>query len=269
MHCTLLWKKLRARMVYLVNRSNRRLFYELVRAEFKMADSNSTWGVMWSLLGPLATLAVMLAIFKTFSPGVREYPLYLLLGISCVNFFLITTTYTVKIFYLNREIVLNSTIPREILIISKISIFVYKFLIELTLCLLLGIYFGVFSSKLFFLFIPLLMGFIAFSFGIGLVLALIYCFVIDIEHIWMLASRLYYFVTPVFYTLNDISPNVAKLIYWGNPLSSFLIAFRSIFMSTQKFSVFDYWYSIGLGFICMIVGYCIFLSIENIAVERV
>ena len=261
-------KKAFARIRFFFESNNRNLFRELIRAELKATDSNSTLGIMWSLLGPLAMLAVMLAIFKAFYHGSREYPLYLLLGITCVNFFITTTTYTVRIFHMNREVILNSTIPREILIVAKIFIFVYKFSFELLLCCALSLYYGVFSFAHFAMLPLLLVGFIAFSVGIGLMLALVFCFVADIEHIWMLVGRLLYFVTPIFYTLQDIPARVANLVYWGNPLSNFLSAFRGIFIAGKTPFIFDYWYSIGMGMACMIVGYCIFLAIENIAVEK-
>lgn len=261
-------KKALIRIRFFLEPINRNLFRELIRAELKTTDSNSTLGIMWSLLGPLAMLAVMLGIFQAFYHGTREYPLYLLVGITCVNFFITTTTYTVRIFHMNREIILNSTIPREILISSKIFIFIYKFFFELLLCCLLSLYFGVFSLKLFTLFPLLLIGFVAFSVGIGLMLALVFCFVIDIEHIWMLVGRLLYFVTPIFYTLQDIPSRVASMVYWGNPLSSFLVAFRGIFIAGKTPFMFDYWYSISIGMVCMIIGYCVFLAIENIAVEK-
>jgi ABC-type polysaccharide/polyol phosphate export permease len=260
-------KKLKTRFFQLFTKSNWNLIVELIRFEFKVADRNSILGILWSFLGPLAMLTVMYFIFRTrFGQGIRAYPLYLLLGIVCVSFFVTVTTYMLKIFFLNRDTVLNSTVPRESIILSNLSIHSYKFIIELAFCFLLGIFYGLFTWKLILLLLPLLVAYLGLVLGTSLLLSLFYCFARDIEHIWMIASRILFFVTPIFYTLDRISPLARKIVYWGNPLTPFLISFRQVFMG--ELNLPNYIYSLFLGSGFFIIGYYVFIVLENIALER-
>lgn len=260
-------KKLKRRSRQLFTKSNWSVLVELTRAVFHVTDYNSVLGILCSFLGPLTMLLVMYFIFRTrFGQGVLAYPLYILLGVVCVNFFVTTVTYMLRIFIFNREIVLNSTLPRETIILSYLFIHSYKFIIELVFCYLLTIFYGLFTWKSILLLLPLLVAYFSLVLGISLPLSLFYCFAKDIEHIWMLVSRLLLFATPIFYTLDRISPLTQKLVYWGNPLTPFLISFQQVFMGNVN--LINYIYSLLLGIGFLIAGYYVFIVLENRALER-
>jgi ABC-type polysaccharide/polyol phosphate export permease len=143
-----LLKRLKARAKRLFTKANRNLMAELVRAELKLTEQNSILGFLWSYVNPILTLLVMYFIFKMrFGQKIHAYPLYLLIGIACVNFFIATTTYATKTFFINRDFVLNTTVPRETVILSRLFIYAYRFTIELALCLLLSFIYRVFSAS--------------------------------------------------------------------------------------------------------------------------
>lgn len=253
-----------------VSKEKLNLIRELVRADFKITDRTTILGIVWSLVGPIAMLLVMYFVFcGIFKQNIKAYPLYLLIGIACVNFFLTTTTYLLKIFSVNREMVLNSMVPSEVLVLSKVLVLSDKFFIELLLCVALSVFYGLFSLKHMLLLLPLIIGYFAFIFGVGLILAIVFCFIMDIEHVWMIISRFLMFATPIFYSLNQLSPAAQKILYWGNPLSSFLISFRQILMYEGAINLMNYSYSILSGVISFILGYFIFYSLKHSAFERI
>lgn len=269
MRMSIVIRKLKTRIDRLFTKSNCNLLIELIRAKFKVTDHNSILGVFWSLIGPIFMLIIIYFIFKNiFGQGVYAYPLYLLVGIVCVSFFTTATTYIIKAFFFNREIVLNSMVSREIFVLSDMSIHAYKFVIEILLCLIISAFYGSFSWGSILLLFPLSIGYIALVLGVGIILSLFYCFARDIEHIWMIISRLFFFATPIFYTLDRIPPSARKAIYWGNPLTPFLISFRDIILKGESIDISTYLYSIALGIIFFIIGYILFIILENTAVER-
>lgn len=262
-------EKVKTRFAKLFTKSNWNLICELTRANFKVTDHNSILGFFWSLINPILLLLVLYFLFKArFGQGIRAYPLYLLVGIASVNFFVIATTYMIKIFFIQRDFALNAMVPRESFIVSNLSIHAYKFVIELIVCLVLSIFYGIFNLKYFLLLLPLLVSYIGLVLGIGLILSLLYCFARDIEHIWTIIARVFFFATPIFYTLNSILPWSRRLIYWGNPLTPFLISFRQVIMKGGNFHLFTYLYSLLLGIGFFVLGYCFFIVFENIAMER-
>lgn len=263
-------EKLKIRAKRLMTKSNRNVLCELTRAYFKITDHNSILGVFWSFIGPIALLAVMYLIFKSyFGKGIHAYPLYLLIGVISVNFFVTATTYIVRIFYINRDFTLNAMICRETIILSNVAIFSYKFLIELGCCFVLSIFYHLFTWHSLLLIVPLFIAYVALIIGVSFIFSILYCFARDVEHIWMFITRLLFFATPIFYLPDKLSPLAYKFIYFCNPLTPFLISFRQLIMGQPNISMHTYFYclSLSLGFI--IIGCCVFLVFENTAMERI
>jgi len=261
--------KLIIRISKLFSKKNRNILRELTRSEFKLTDHNSILGISWSFINPSLTLLVMYFIFKgRFGQKFYAYPLYLLIGIITVNFFISATSASIKVFSSNRDIVLNTTSPRELLILSQLFVHTYKFIIELVICLVLSLFYGIFSPIFILLLLPLLLSYLFLIASFGFLLSTVYCFARDIEYIWVLTSRLLFFVTPVFYKLNYTSPSFRNAIYWGNPITPFLTSFYEIIMNSGSFRLSNYLYALLLGFIFFVFGYFIFLVIENSTVER-
>jgi len=261
--------RLGSRLRRFFSRSNRVILFELVRVNLKGGDYGSLFGALWSLTGLSATLVVMYFVFsKRFGSDVTAYPLYLLLGILPVSFFVTTTTHMVKVFFVNRDIALNSTILRESLVFTSMSLHAYRLTFELLLCVVISLFYGFFTWRSVLLLPPLLAAFLAFVLGVGLIVSLLYCFARDIEYVWTLASRLLFFATPVFYTPESISLVARRLIYYLNPLTPFLVAFRGVFIEGGQVGVFVYCHCLLLGVVVFSVGYLTFLGLEGAAMER-
>lgn len=261
-------EKLKTKLSRLFTRHNLDLFAEMVRVQFSIYGHNSIFGVFWSLLAPLTTLLILYLVFRMrFGFEITAYPLFILIGIVCVDLFINATNYLMKVFYTNKEIALSVAMPRELIIASDLFIHVYKFIIELILCAGLAFFYHLFSWQRMLFLGPLVFAYIMFVLGIGFVIALVYCFIRDTEYIWHIISHILYFVTPVFYAVNSVTPLMQKLLYFGNPLTPFLISFRGIFMGVWDTNSYIHSLFLGVGF--FILGYLFFVIFENQAVEKI
>jgi ABC-type polysaccharide/polyol phosphate export permease len=248
--------------------TNRALFVELVRTSFKVADHNSIVGALWSLLAPFAMLTALYLVFRDrFGEELKAYPLYLLLGISFVNYFVTATRNLLAVLFVNRALLLNTTVPRETVILSQVAFHSYKLLVELVLCALLAVHYGTFSWSGMAAAVPLLLAFVGLVTGVGLLGAVVHSFARDIEHIWTLVSHLLMFVTPVFYDLDSLSAPARFIIYWLNPLTPFLVAVRGLFIGPPVHPGV-YAHAALIGVIFLIAGYAAFLTAESAALER-
>ena len=252
----------------LLTPANRALFVELVRTNFKVADHNSIIGALWSLIAPFAMLIALYLVFRNrFGEELRAYPLYLLLGITFVNFFATVTRFLIVVLFTNRALLLNTTVPRETVILSQVGFHGYKLLVELTLCALLAVYYGTFTWAGLAAAVPLVLAFVGLVTGIGMLGAVVHSFARDIEHIWSLVSRLLLFVTPVFYGLESLSPLASFVIYWLNPLTPFLVALRGLLIGPPAHAgVYAHAMIVGAGF--LVLGYVAYLFVEGAALER-
>lgn len=261
--------RLRSRSERLLSPSNRTILLEQVRANIKASDYHSFLGGLWSLVGTTVMLAVLYFVFsRRFGQGIRGYPLFLLTGIILVNFFITATSHLLKVLIYNRDIALNSTIPRENLVLATISINAWKLGIELVICTLLSGGYGFYSWRSAFLFFPVLLAFLALVLGVGLALSIFYCFTRDMEHVWTIFSRLFLFVTPVFYTMESLSPEMRTVILYLNPLTPFLMAFRAIFLHEGALGIIILGHCLFLGTAALSVSYLIFLRLEGAALDR-
>jgi ABC-type polysaccharide/polyol phosphate export permease len=253
----------------LAGRSNRGALVELAWARLKVDDHDSILGILWSLLGPAAlVVALYYALGRRFGAEIEAYPLYLLLGIVLVRFFVTATRYLISVFASSRDLLLNSTVCREAVVASSLTPHLCKLLVELLLCAGFSASYGLLSWRSVLLAVPLLVGYVALVLGIGLVLALVHSFARDVEHVWVTASPLLFLVTPVFYGPDSFAPPARELLYWLNPLIPFLLAFRDALMGGGYGGWEVFWHSMLVGFAALAVGYSALLLLGHAAVER-
>ena len=262
--------KLRYRTKSFFTKANLGNLFQLFNAFRKSIDNNSMLGILWSLIVPLVLFAVMFIVFRArFGSQVKAYPLYLLIGIVCVNFFTISVSYLTKSLFNYKSMVLNMKMIRENIVIANLLIYLYKFLIELFLCFVLSFFYGLFRWEAIFLLVPLIIGFAGLVLGISLGFSLVFCMTRDIEHLWLIMSRIFYFVTPVFYTLDIVPVFTRKLIIYMNPLTPFVVSCRGIFMDISNMDFSMYFYSLAVGVFCLIVGYLLFIEFDSAAIEQI
>jgi len=84
----------------------------------------------------------------------------------------------------------------------------------------------------------------------------------------MIASRLLFFATPVFYTLDSLGPVARRAVYWLNPVTPFVLAFRNVFLAGEALDLVVHAHALALGVAYFVVGYGVFLRWESLAVER-
>jgi ABC-type polysaccharide/polyol phosphate export permease len=244
------------------------LLVELIRAEFKSSDQGTALGALWSMASPLVALIVMYTVFhRHFGGDVPAYPLYLLLGIVLVSFFRSTTSDLMGLLPRQRGLLVNTTVPPLTVFMAAASTNVSKLVGQLLLCAGLSGFYGLLTLRGLLAFVPLLVAFVALALGVSLILCTIRMFFKDAEHLWRLGSRLLFFGTPVFYTLDSMSPQTRTFLYWINPLTPFLIAFREDMMGLGVAGWDTFIYSVMLGVVALAVGYWAFVLRERQAVE--
>lgn len=248
---------------------NRQLLYELVRVGFRTSDHNMLLGFGWSLASPLIMLAILYFLFRDrFGQNIVAYPAYLMLGLVAVNFFTQLTRQIMPVFVASKEMFVNTTALRETVVFAAVALAWYRFGIELLFCLALTAFLGVFLGATILWSIPLLVAFTGFSLGVAFLLALVYVYLRDMEHVWALVTRLLWFVTPIFFGLDAFAGWSAHAIFWLNPLTPFVIALRGVIMGDPAFQPWVYAYAIVLGCAAFFIGYGSFLKFQSRAVER-
>jgi lipopolysaccharide transport system permease protein len=239
---------------------HRELIYFLTLRDLKVRYKQTAIGVLWVLLQPVITTAILTVIFSSFarfdSAGVA-YPVFVLSGIVLWLFVYTAVTMTSNSFVNNTNLVTKVYFPRLIVPLSSTLASAFDLLISLPILALLMVYYGVVPSWQIVL-VPL---FIALTFiqtgALGILFSALNVKYRDVKfalpfflQIWMLAS-------PIFYPASLLSDR-SRLIFAINPLTGVIEGFRSSLFGTP----YD-WPVIGVSCLSILVIVIVSLLVFN------
>lgn len=207
------------------------LLKQLVTRSFKTKYKRSILGMLWSFLNPLLTMLVLYLIFSTlFRSSIPNFPVYLLTGIVCWNFFSEVTAMCLNSITGNAALIMKVYVPKYMYPLSSSVSSSVNFgisLIPLLVVLLIT------QTRITIAYLILLFPFIAlfcFSLGMGLLLASAMVFFRDIQFLWGILSTLWMYLTPIFYD-PDIIPDNVLVLYKMNPLYHILRIVRILIIN--------------------------------------
>jgi ABC-type polysaccharide/polyol phosphate export permease len=169
---------------------------------------------------------LLLAIFsKSLGDEIENYPLYLLLGIIMFNFFQAVTSESTKVLRRDRGLLRTIKFPHESLIGSIVLVAVFSHFFEM---MILVIFLLIFKLPLVgLLFYPvILVVYSIFCLGVSLILSSIAVYFVDLDNIWIFASKLLWLATPIFYSIE--SGSMLSLLNRLNPLYYFITLTRHV-----------------------------------------
>ena len=197
------------------------MLYQATRASYLAQEKNSMLGLVWHLLNPLLMTAVLFLVFRRveFLQGIEHYPLYILVGLIHYNFFVNSTARAATNFLASRSLILNTTVPLELLVLRQISIEGLTLLVEVLLVLLFGLIMGVELGPALLWYPIVFAGTLALGLGAALFLCALVVFLSDLNYVWGLFCRVLFFVTPVFFSVELAGDGLARFVLEMNPLT--------------------------------------------------
>ena len=94
---------------------------ELVSRELKRKYSRSRLGILWSVLSPLLSMAVLSLVFSAmFRKSIENYPVYYLTGFILWNFFTTATNTAMTALADNQTLILQVKFPREVFPFARV-----------------------------------------------------------------------------------------------------------------------------------------------------
>jgi ABC-type polysaccharide/polyol phosphate transport system ATPase subunit/ABC-type polysaccharide/polyol phosphate export permease len=197
------------------------LALSMARADFKLRYLDSAIGYAWALGQPLLMYAVLYLIWtRVLHTGhdIENYPLKLLLGIVLFTYFTEATGAALPSLLSKGTMLRKIPFPPLVVPLSSLitSSFVYGLSLVVVFIFILGS--GLHPESAWLELIPLLGLLIAFTAGVGLLLSLAYVTTRDLQPMWVVISRLLFFVTPVLYPVSIASGGLQQLLML-NPLA--------------------------------------------------
>lgn len=239
------------------------LIKQLVARDFKTKYKRSVLGVLWSFLNPLLTMGIQYVIFSTlFGNDIAHFPIYLLSGIVCFNFFSEAANMCLVSIVGNATLINKVHVPKYIYPFSRTLSSCINFVLALIpLVIMMIIEQTPFSTALLLLPFVFIMLFIL-SYGVGLILATLMVFFRDTQFLWGIVSMLLMYLTPIFYS-EAIIPSWFLPIYKLNPLYHVLRFIRSILIDGVSLEPKAYLWCIVLCTIPLLIGLLVFRKNQN------
>lgn len=206
------------------------LLKELVVRDLKVKYRRSFLGYLWSLLNPLLMMVVMTLVFShMFRFDIPNYPLYLICGQTLWTFFNESTNMALLSVMQNGSLIRKVYIPKFIFPVSRvISSFVTMSFSLLAILIVMVATGTPFHIQIILFPIPLAL-LLVFSTGIGMALSALAVYFRDIVHLYSVVTIAWMYVTPIFYPIEAIPPQIAAWIKW-NPMYSYITFFRELML---------------------------------------
>lgn len=219
--------------------ASRELLWSLTQRELSTKYRRSFLGWSWSMLNPLATVAIYGFVFGVLfgatappgtNSGLTNFVFFMLCGLIPWNYFSMSMSLGMNAISANSGLVRKVAFSRETLVFSNIAHALVQFLIELTILVALLAAFG---SPLF-AHLPMTLVLVVlltiFVTGIALALSALSVFFRDLTYLWAIATQIWFFITPIVYSPDLLESEVPV---WGqnllrlNPMVHFVSEFRA------------------------------------------
>lgn len=219
----------------------RYLLHNLIARDLKVRYKNSALGIVWSMLNPLLLMLVFTIVFSVFAnEGIRQYPVFILVGLLPWNFFSGSIVGGANAILTNSALVKKVYFPREILPTAVVLSNLVNFLIGLGVLTIFLYAFGLGLTR-HALWVPvILLTQVIFTLGLVYFLSAAHVFYRDVAMILDVGMLAWFFLTPIFYTLDrfgrvavaGVSFDAARVMRWVNPMASIVDGYRTVLWGT-------------------------------------
>jgi ABC-type polysaccharide/polyol phosphate export permease len=186
----------------------------------------SSLGVLWTLLNPLISMAVLTIAFSTVFKTTAAYPVYLLSGLVCWNFFSQTTVYSMHSLLWGGALIKRVYVPCTIFGVAAVANNLMNLGFSMVpLVLIMLILKQPFHATWWFVPVAIVL-LAAFTLGMTLLMSTLAVFFGDVVEMYQLILQSWFFLTPVMYPLDVLPPRFKGLMAL-NPVYHLVEIFRA------------------------------------------
>ncbi len=217
----------------------RDLIYNLTVKELKGRYKNSALGFVWSLLNPLGMMLVFTFVFGVMmkNQAIEKFPLFVLCGLLPWNYFSAGVMTSIHSIVGNGNLVKKVYFPREVLPIATVMANLVNFLLGFLLLFVALIVFDANLSPWIWMLPIVIIIQTVFILGVAFILSTLHVFYRDTMMVMDVVMLAWFFLTPVFYSM-DLMPktvtilgqsiNFQRWLFILNPMASLLQVYRDL-----------------------------------------
>lgn len=239
----------------------------LVERNIKIRYKNSAIGFFWTLLGPI----FLICIYATFLHLMKfdiNLP-SLVTGIIAWQFLAMCTGDALYAIIGNANLVTKASFPRIILpgamVLANTLNFLLSMAVLIVYLLVVKVSFGAVVLLPF-----IVITHFALCMGMALIISSLNVFFRDTEHVMGTIMLAWFFLTPVIYEISYVMPTATKLlgsfadyVFFVNPMTGILSAYRSVFMSAPSAGLHLLLISFAVSWMILLVGVTVFQKAQR------
>lgn len=215
----------RRRWVYV-----RDLLWELIARDIRLRYKGSLLGQAWTLLNPLAELAVLTFVFdRVLSLNIPNYAAFLFTGLLTYGWFQTSLFYATVAIVSNRDLIRRPGVPSSILPLVTVGSTLVHFLLSLPILLALMMMSGVPMTAAALMLPAVITLQFLFILSLAYPLAVLHVWLRDTQYLLRVALQLLFYLTPVFYEVSSIPERFAG-VYRLNPMVPLVEAYRDVLL---------------------------------------
>ena len=211
------------------------LFWGFVHQEIKGRYAGSMFGLIWSILLPLANLAIYIFVFTTIfkirlrpGDGTESFVLYLLCGFLPWMMFAEAVGSSPVTFVGKSNLITKVAFPIELLPVS--SVMVVFIMNSIGFVLLLCFLTAQGQADITWLILPVVMGLhMLFTLGLVVLIASLSVFIRDIQQVIGIVLSLWMYLTPILYPVTMVPESIQWILYL-NPMCPYIELYHQVLL---------------------------------------
>lgn len=247
------------------------LFYTLTLHRIRVRYKQSTLGLGWAILQPLATMAILTLVFSYIAripSGTLPYAVVVLAGLVPWTCFSNAVTTSTSSLTAQPQLVTRVFFPREILPLTYICAAAIDCAVAAGLLVLVMALYGVAPGPGLLMAPVVLAVLLALVCGVSLAAAATQVRLRDVGMAMPIVLHLLMFASPVAYPLDTVPPRFAG-IYVLNPIVGIVENFRRAVLGTDPLHLESFGISVAWAVVVLPLGYAYFKWVEATAADLV
>lgn len=239
-----------------------RLVVVLGIKNLKLKYKNSIFGFLWGMFNPIIYLVIFSFVFGNMFSEIDRYPLYVLSGLLLWTLFTTTSVQIIESITRNTGVIKSVSIPNIALPLGGLYSSIVSFLLMLIPFSVMMALFGMRIGWEILLFVPLVVLFAMFTFGVSLILTAFNVYFRDVQIAWASFMPAIFYATPIAYT-PEIIPEKFRIIIQLNPIHHYVSFLRDLIYYNRMPDAFSWLVVVAISVVSLWAGLTIFNKLKG------
>jgi len=221
---------------------------------------------MWSLLNPLLMMLVFTFVFTQLIGVVgtiENFPVFVLIGLLSWNWTATSVAAGTKAITDNAPLINKVYFPRMLLPVSVVLSHMIHYILALPVLLVfMGIYGISFSPWLVYLPVIIMVQTV-FLIALVLILSALHVYFRDTIVLVEVGLTAWFFMTPIFYRVEDVVPDLVQWMYWLNPMASIIAELHTVLYYGSVPDPLFMARTLVTALVLLVIGYVLFSRVSK------